>query len=91
MRGTSIETCIKTGGQEITQGFGLIEYWKIIREGRDGRMEGLELKLSDWLYHAILAEEVLTISPDYFRLGKPLERRVYEICRKFCGHQKNGV
>ncbi len=87
LRGTSIETCIKTGEQEVTTGFGLIEYWKIIREGRDGRMEGLELKLSDWLYHAILAKEVLTISPDYFRLGKPLERRVYEICRKFCGHQ----
>ncbi len=87
LEGTRIETCIKTGGKEITKGFGLIEYWEIIREGRDGRMEGLELKLSDWLYHAILAEEVLTISPDYFRLGKPLERRVYEICRKFCGHQ----
>ncbi len=87
LEGTRIETCMMTGGKEITQGFGLIEYWKIIREGRDGRMEGLEMKLSDWLYNAILAKEVLTISPDYFRLGKPLERRVYEICRKHCGHQ----
>ncbi len=87
LRGTSIETCIRTGDQETTTGFGLIEYWKIIREGREGRMEGLEMKLSDWLYNAILANEVLTISPDYFRLGKPLERRVYEICRKHCGHQ----
>ncbi len=87
LEGTRIETKIKTGDKEITQGFGLIEYWKIIREGRDGRMEGLELKLSDWLYNAILAKEVLTISPDYFRLGKPIERRIYEICRKHCGNQ----
>jgi plasmid replication initiation protein len=87
LEGTRIETCMRTGGKEITKGFGLIEYWDIIRETRDGRMEGLELKISDWLYNAILAKEVLTINPDYFRLGKPLERRVYEICRKFCGHQ----
>ncbi len=88
LEGTRIETRIKTGGKEITKGFGLIEYWEIIRETRDGRMEGLELKLSDWLYNAILEKEVLTISPDYFRLGKPLERRVYEICRKHCGQQQ---
>lgn len=87
LQGTSIETCIRTGDKEITQGFGLIEYWKIIRETRDGRMEGLELKLSDWLYNAVTSKEVLTISPDYFRLGRPIERRIYEICRKHCGKQ----
>jgi plasmid replication initiation protein len=87
LKGTTITTCIMTGGKETTRGFGLIDYWEIIREGRYGRMEGLELKLSDWLYNAILANEVLTISPDYFRLGKPLERRIYELCRKHCGHQ----
>jgi hypothetical protein len=30
---------------------------------------------------------VLTIHRDYFRLRKPLERRVYEIARKHCGQQ----
>ncbi len=88
LNGTMIETCIRTGGHEIIKEFGLIESWEIIRETRDGRMEGLELKLSDWLYNAILNMEVLSISPDYFRLGKPLERRIYEICRKHCGTQK---
>jgi len=88
LKGTTITTCMMTGGKEITEGFSLIDYWKIIREGRDGRMEGLELKLSDWLYNAILAKEVLTINTDYFLLGKPLERRVYELCRKHCGNQQ---
>jgi plasmid replication initiation protein len=88
LQGTSITTCIKAGGKEITRGFGLIEYWEIIRETPKGRMEGLEMKLSDWLYNAILAKEVLSISPDYFRLGRPLERRIYEICRKHCGKQE---
>ena len=33
------------------------------------------------------AKEVLTISPDYFTLRKPLERRLYEIARKHVGKQ----
>jgi len=35
----------------------------------------------------VLSKAVLTLSRDYFRLRKPLERRVYEIARKHCGRQ----
>ena len=44
--------------------------------------------LSDWFMRAIEANEVVTISNDYFRLRRPLERRIYEIARKHCGEQK---
>ena len=37
---------------------------------------------------AIEANEVVSISADYFRLRRPLERRIYEIARKHCGAQK---
>jgi hypothetical protein len=47
----------------------------------------VELKLSEWVFNAIRGEEVLTLHPDYFRLSKPLERRVYELARKHCGTQ----
>ncbi len=43
--------------------------------------------LSDWIYRSVLSKSVLTLSRDYFRLRKPLERRVYEIARKHCGRQ----
>ena len=36
-----------------------------------------------------IRDRVLTINRDYFRLGKPMERRLYEIARKFCGNQKS--
>jgi len=49
----------------------------------------VEIKLSDWLYNAILANELLTINRDYFRLRKPLERRIYELARKHCGDGQN--
>jgi hypothetical protein len=45
------------------------------------------VKLSDWVFNAIRAHEVLTLHRDYFRLRKPIERRVYEIARKHCGQQ----
>ena len=44
--------------------------------------------LSDWVFNAIEAEQVLTLNRDYFRLRKPIERRIYELARKHCGHQK---
>lgn len=88
LRGTSIKTNIKTGGQRVKEGFGLIERWKIIEKSPDDeRMIAVEVTLSEWLFNAVQAHEVLTIHPDYFRLRKPLERRLYELARKHCGHQ----
>ena len=66
-------------------GFGLIDRFRILRETRDGRMLDLEIRLSDWVFSAIQSKEVLTLSRDYFRLRKPLERRIYEVARKHCG------
>lgn len=85
LSGTRISTNITTGGQEIFETFGLIERAKVVRETRDGRMQEIEVKLSDWVFNAIQHQEVLTLHPNYFRLRKPLERRMYEIARKHCG------
>jgi hypothetical protein len=88
LRGTTIETNIKTGGRRVKEGFGLIERWKIVeRSPNDERMVAVEITLSEWLFNAVQAHEVLTIHPNYFRLRKPLERRLYELARKHCGRQ----
>ncbi|MGC9163733.1 MAG: replication initiator protein A [Thiomonas sp.] len=88
LRGTTITTDIRTGGERIREGFGIIDSWRIIEKSRtDERMIAVEVTLSRWLYNAVQAFEVLTIHPDYFRLRKPLARRLYEIARKHCGHQ----
>lgn len=87
LAGTRITTTIPTGDVEVTSGFGLIESWEIVRKTRAGRMISVSVKLSDWLFRAVMAKSVLTLSRDYFRLRKPLERRIYEIARKHCGRQ----
>ena len=87
LAGTRITTNIVTADHEVTSGFGLIEQWEIIRRAKGGRMVSVSVTLSEWLYRAVLGKSVLTLSREYFRLRKPLERRVYELARKHCGRQ----
>ncbi|MEJ2754583.1 MAG: replication initiator protein A, partial [Gammaproteobacteria bacterium] len=87
----TIRTNITTKGtspkQTTSRGevFGLIDDAQIIED--DGQNIGLEITLSERLFKAINEKHVLTYSKDYFKLSSPNERRMYEICRKHCGHQ----
>jgi plasmid replication initiation protein len=87
LAGTRIRTDITTGKKRSRHGFGLVESWSIVERTTSNRMASIELTLSEWLYNAIVATEVLTLSRDYFRLRKGLERRLYELARKHCGLQ----
>ena len=87
LSGTRIVTNLATGGVESTRGFGLIDGWEILRKSRGGRMVHVTVTLSDWMYRSVISKSVLTLHRDYFRLRKPLARRVYEIARKHCGRQ----
>jgi len=87
LAGTRITTNITTAETQVTSGFGLIESWQIERRAQGGRMVSVVVVLSDWLFRAINARSVLTLSRAYFRLRRPLERRLYELVRKHCGRQ----
>lgn len=85
LSGTRIQTNIKTGGLIIEEGFGLIDAWRAVKEDKDGRVIAVEIELSKWFYNAVISNEVLTISREYFQIRKPIERRIYELARKHCG------
>lgn len=92
LAGTRISTNIQSNGEEEFGNFGLIDRGKVRRkprssDGRKGRILWCEITLSDWVFNAIEAKEVLTLHPDYFRLRKPVEKRIYELARKHCGQQ----
>jgi plasmid replication initiation protein len=89
LRGTTFTTNIETGNRIETRIFGLIDEGGFVRTADERfRLDYCEIVLSDWLMRAIEANEVVSISNDYFRLRRPLERRLYEIGRKHCGGQK---
>lgn len=87
LAGTRIETNIETAGHRERAGFGLIDDWRIIEKDNGGRMVAIEVALPRWLWRAVEARQVLTLSRDYFRIRKPLDRRIYELARKHCGAQ----
>jgi plasmid replication initiation protein len=87
LSGSRLVTNIETDGQRERAGFGLVDAWRVIERGPDNRMVAVEVTLPDWLFRAVKAQQVLTLSRDYFRIRKPLDRRLYEIARKHCGAQ----
>jgi len=87
LSGTRIETNIETDGRRERAGFGLVDSWRVIERDHDDRMVAVEVTLPDWLWRSVKAKHVLTLSRDYFRLRKPLDRRIYELARKHCGAQ----
>jgi len=87
--GTQFKTDITTGGRREVRLFSLVDSGSgfIFKDNERMRLDYCEVTLSDWIMRAIEAAEVVTISNDYFRLRRPLERRIYEIARKHCGSQ----
>lgn len=90
LAGTRITTnIIYSEEKQESIGFGLIDSWRIIEEKKGNLDIGMvEVTLPNWLYQAIAQTKVLKISPDYFRIRKAIDRRIYEIARKHCGNQK---
>ena len=98
LMGTVIKTNITTAGTEDDMPLGdeerlgwfhLIEKAHIQRKNNaeNGRIMWAEIEISEWIFNSIRRKSVLTLHRDYFRLRKPIERRVYEIARKMCGSQ----
>lgn len=69
------------------EGFNLVAYWSAITDERDDRMSSIVVDLSEPLAEAITQRAVLTLHPDYFKIRKPLAKRLYELGRKHCGKQ----
>jgi plasmid replication initiation protein len=89
LSGTLIETNIKTNKTEINEKFHILDHVKTIYSTPNSkRMVEMEVTLSEWLYNSVLGQEVLSINRMYFRLRKPIDRRIYEIARKHCGKQQ---
>ena len=87
LAGTRIKTNITQGDTERTDNFGMIDGYSIVSETKHKRIQKLTVTLSDFIFAAINNNNVLTLNPEYFRLRKPIERRLYELARKHCGKQ----
>ena len=90
LSGTRLKTNIEIGNIDRRSSFGLIERADYIVETDskgNQRTTSIEVTLSEWLYRAMEKRNILTITPDYFSLRRPLEKRIYELARKHVGDQ----
>lgn len=87
LQGAQFITNIRSGGKIATKIFGLVDEAGFVRREDNFRVDHCEVVLSDWFMNALEAGDVVTISNKYFRLRRPLERRLYEIGKKHLGHK----
>lgn len=84
---TQIETNIHENGIGEWRSISFVTDAQIVKKDAQGRMLDVEIEIGAWLEKAVESNNVLTLSPQYFHLRKPLERRLYELARKHCGQQ----
>ena len=90
LRSTTITTDIVSGGRSENRGFGWIDSYRILTSDTKSRkvMTGIEIVINDWTFRGVVKDRrVLSVNPSYFDLTRGLERRLYEIARKYVGHQ----
>lgn len=76
-------------GKRKTRMFHLVDEASFVSAGDErDRLEYCEVKLSDWTMDAIASRNLVSITREYFRLRRPLERRLYELARKHVGNQQ---
>lgn len=94
LSGTRLKTNIEMGNIDRRSSFGLIEsanYDIETDSAGNKRMTSITVTLSEWFYRALEHKNILTISPLYFSLRKPLEKRLYELARKHVGEQAEWI
>lgn len=86
LRGTTFLSNISNQEKKKGDVFGLIDSGTMVTD-KNGRLEHIEVVLSEHLFASITNNRILTYNRDYFKLRSPYNRRMYELCRKHCGNQ----
>ena len=84
-----VSTVYTTGGTSgLATFFSLLTHCKMEKHhGPDRHKSSSVVTLSDIVFNAIDSNEGITLNDDYFRLRKPLERRIYELAVRHCSQQ----
>lgn len=69
--------------------WGIFSYANVVEKDTVDRPVTINVKLDPVIWGAVREKKILTYNPEYFKLKKGYDRRIYEICRKFCGDKKN--
>jgi plasmid replication initiation protein len=85
LKTTNIETTVRSENKRKNRvkQFSWISEWAITEE--DGRVEGIEVVLAEWLFESIHNFDVLTLDKRYFDIPGSVERSLYLYAKKATG------
>lgn len=88
--GTRYRTNVIFDGKKTDEWMGIIDRAALETDEKTNKPKKLRITLSDMIIEAVRKRKnVLTLHRDYFRLRKPMQRRIYELARKHCGAQSD--
>lgn len=91
LQGTTVKSSVDTDEVRGRHGRSWIQSYDFIeaKTSRGTRRSGVRVTLSDWLFAKWMEEgKTLAVPPEYFKIKSGIEMRIYELCRKFVGHQR---
>lgn len=89
LKGSYFKTNVKINGIITDSWRGIVDGVDIETNAKTKKPMKIRIKLSDMVLDTIRERSVLTLNKNYFRLKKPIERRVYELARKHMGQQSS--
>jgi plasmid replication initiation protein len=90
LKGTNVETNIRTNGERRKGMFDLLAGWQHRTDETTKRSKGMTLTLPRWLYDGAVNHDVLTIPKSYFKLKSGIARWLYRLARRHAGMQDAG-
>jgi plasmid replication initiation protein len=76
-------------GRRETESFPLIGRYKVIARTSQDRIDQIEIEIPNWVYQGVVRPDgkpsILTLSPDYFLITRPIAKFLYRLARKAAG------
>lgn len=77
------------GSRRDAEAFPLIGRYKAVSRTAHDKIEQVEIAIPDWVYDGVVEPagkpSILTLSPDYFLIAKPIAKFIYRLARKAAG------
>lgn len=89
LKGSYFKTNVQINGIIKDSWRGIVDGAEIETDAVTMKPKTIKIQLSDMVLETIRTRAVLTLNRNYFRLKKPIERRIYELVRKHMGQQSS--
>lgn len=80
---------LANGSRRDAEAFPLIGRYKAVSRTTQDKVEQVEIEIPKWVYDGVVKPDgkpsILTLSPDYFLIAKPIARFLYRLARKAAG------